>query len=369
MPAASLAHVLLLHFTQTFLCTLPTASGLAVFKLGDARMMRKRLALVLTLAAVASMGAEFRTPNFVVIAQDPQVCQSVGQWAEHYRREKAVQWLGREMPQWPEPCPLRVSVSMEGPSGETEFTFGYGRVSSQRMQIRGPLKNLITSVLPHEITHTVFAYHFKTPVPRWADEGGSVLSEDDIERDRHDKLVRSILNQGQQIPMRTLLSLREYPRNVMCLYAQGYSLSDYLVKRSNKQHFLNFVGYGMQHGWDNAAKSYFGHNSVEELEGAWLQHLRDSKRTPPTQIVSGNPQPAGTSNFVGNTSGKTVRLTVPPAQPFESQPIIRGSMPEPTTIPRIGSQWQPGVRLEGPVSMSTEIPRLPANVQLGMPRP
>jgi hypothetical protein len=307
------------------------------------------------------MGAEVRTPNFIVIHSDPKVCELVSQWAEYYRKEKATQWLGREMPNWPEPCPLRVSVSMEGPSGETEFTFGMGRVNSQRMQIRGPLDRLIYSVLPHEITHTVFAYHFKSPVPRWADEGGSVLSEDDPERERHDKLARSILNRGQQIPMRTLLSLREYPPQVMCLYAQGFSISDYLVKRSNKQHFLNFVGAGMQYGWDQASKSYFGHNNVEELEQAWLQYLRDSKKNPQHQIASNNMNvnPNLASNFMGTTSGKTVRMTAPPAQPFEAQPIVRGAMPVDT-----------GVRLQAPVPMSTPIPRLQAPaVHLGMPRP
>ncbi len=50
------------------------------------------------------------------------------------------------------------------------------------MNIEGPLDRLLSSVLPHEITHTVFAHYFRTPVPRWADEGGSVLSEDDLER-------------------------------------------------------------------------------------------------------------------------------------------------------------------------------------------
>src|ERR1035438_714265 len=250
--------------------------------------MNKRVTLWLALVAIGSMGAEFRTQNFVVTAADQQVAQQVGQWAEHYRREKSILWLGREMPNWPQPCPLRVTVSMDGPSGATEFTFGHGGVSSQRMQIQGPLDRLIYSVLPHEITHTIFAYHFKNPVPRWADEGGSVLSEDDAERDRHDKLVRSILNQGKQIPMRTLLALKEYPPQVMCLYAQGYSMSDFLVKRSNRQHFLNFVGAGMQHGWDQASKSYFGHNSVEELEQAWLNHLRDTKNKQPNPIVAAN---------------------------------------------------------------------------------
>lgn len=333
--------------------------------------MRKRLALLLALTTICSMGAEFRTPNFIVISADPQVCKSVGEWAEHYRREKAIQWLGREMPTWADPCPLRVTVNMDGPSGETEFTFGYGRVNSQRMQIRGPLDRLIYSVLPHEITHTIFAYHFKCPVPRWADEGGSVLSEDDTERDRHDKLARSILNKGQQIPMRTLLALKEYPPQVMCLYAQGYSISDYLVKRSNKQHFLNFVGHGMQQGWDHAAKSYFGHNNVDELEQAWLQYLRETKKQPNQAIFAANPSGnpngnnAGAANFMGNKSGKTVRLTVPPAQPLEAEPVVRGAMADDS------SRWQPGVRLEPPVPMSTNIPRLPNTapaVQLGMPR-
>jgi hypothetical protein len=331
--------------------------------------MRKRIALWLALVTFCSMGAEYRTTNFVVVAASPQVAQQVGQWAEHYRKEKAIHWLGREMPNWPQPCPLRVTVSMDGPSGATEFTFGSGGVTSQRMQIQGPLDRLIYSVLPHEVTHTVFAYHFKTPVPRWADEGGSVLSEDSAEHDRHDKLVRGILNKGQQIPTRTLLGLKEYPPQVMCLYAQGFSMCDFLVRRSNKQHFLNFVAAGMQHGWDQASKSYYGHSSVEELEGAWLQSLRDGKKQQ-SAVVAANGQlsspPAGrgvaegNSSFVGTANGKTVRMTVPPAQPLDPQPIIRGAMPS------------AGVRLGAPVPATPTIPRIPsyaqdAGVQLGLP--
>jgi hypothetical protein len=330
--------------------------------------MKKRLALWLVVAALCSMGAEFRTANFVVHAANPQVAQQVGQWAEHYRREKAVLWLGKEMPNWPAPCPLRVTVSMDGPSGATEFTFGSGGVTSQRMQIQGPLDRLIYSVLPHEITHTVFAHHFKSPVPRWADEGGSVLSEDDLERDRHDKLVRSILNKNGQIPMRELLQLREYPKQVMCLYAQGYSMSDYLVKRSNRQHFLNFVAAGMQYpnAWDKACKDYFGHNSVEELEHAWLKNLRDTKKQPQDAIIAQNTKVNPTTP---NFTGKTVRMTVPPAQPLDPQPVARGVMATPEQ-----TKWQPTVRLEMPVPVTPSRPVIPAYVptsqsggQLGVP--
>src|SRR5436190_15889327 len=181
----------------------------------------RRLALCLVvLAAIASMGAQYRTPNFLVNAQDQQVAKKVGDLAEVYRRDKAIMWLGQEMPAWPQPCPLYVTVNMEGPSGATSFQFGQGRVLGMKMEIQGPLDRLLASVLPHEITHTVFAHHFRRALPRWADEGGSVLSEDDLERERHDKIVRGILNRSQQFRLRNLFALKDYPGGgdkVMCL--------------------------------------------------------------------------------------------------------------------------------------------------------
>lgn len=342
--------------------------------------MNRRFLPLLLVGVVASMGASYRTQNFVVHAPTPQIAESLGKWAEYYRKEKAQLWLGKEMPPWPQPCPLIVQVSMEGPSGATSFNFGQGQVLSQKMEIRGPLDRLIASVLPHEITHTVFAYYFRTPVPRWADEGGSVLSEDDLERDRHDKLVRSILNQGRQIPMRRLFSLREYPREVMCLYAQGYSISDYLVRRSDRQTFLKFIAAGMQGGWDGAAQSFYGHRNVEELEGAWLQHLKDTRRQPGVQLAGTVKTPAGTAP-TGTAS--MVRTTAPP---YEPSPVVRGQSPtpgqmgqrfgdgpgmpisQPIVIPYnpVGQGWQPVQAT--PAFTPQTYPAQQAPIQLGAPQ-
>jgi hypothetical protein len=285
--------------------------------------MKRRHVLFVLVGVFASFGAGFRTTNFVVHAPTAEIAQQVGQYAEHYRREKAIEWLGQEMPTWPQPCPLHVQVTMDGPSGATSFNFGQGRVLGMKMEIQGPLDRLLASVLPHEITHTVFAHYFRCPVPRWADEGGSVLSEDDVERDRHDKLTRQILNQGRQIPLRRLMGLKEYPREVVCLYAQGYSMSDYLVKRSNRQTFLRFVAAGMQQGWDQATQTFYQHRSVEELEETWLGHLRETKGQPHMQLAKNrvtNPP---------NRAPTVVRLTAPPAQPHDPSPIVRGAAPSP----------------------------------------
>src|SRR5262249_45251975 len=151
--------------------------SLATFQ--EALGMATRGPLVLLLATVfASMGATYPTTNFVVEAPNAQLAQQAGQYAEQYRKEKAIQWLGQEMPPWPERCPIKITVTMGGAGGATSFAFDRGRVLGQTMHIEGSVERLLNSVLPHEVTHTVFAYHFRCPVPRWADEGGAVLSDD-----------------------------------------------------------------------------------------------------------------------------------------------------------------------------------------------
>ena len=117
---------------------------------------RRSLALVLA-GALASLGAAYPTRNFYVEAPTPEIARRVGEYAEHYRSEKALQWLGQEMPPWGQRCPLRVTVTMNGSGGATSFAFDRGQILSMDMHIEGSLDRLLASVLPHVVTHTVFA--------------------------------------------------------------------------------------------------------------------------------------------------------------------------------------------------------------------
>jgi len=268
-------------------------------------------------------GATHATQNFVVEAPTPEIARQVGQYAEQYRKEKAILWLGREMPAWGQRCPIRVTITMGGAGGATSFAFDNGQILDQHMHVEGSLERVLHSVLPHEVTHTVFAYHFRCPLPRWADEGGAVLSEDDIERDRHDKMVRQILNSGRAIPLRRLLVLKEYPNEVMALYAEGFSVAEFLVGKSSRPAFLNFVADGMRPtGWDAALQRHYQIRNIEELEHAWLTHLRNTKRQP-TQVAS-----AATSGE--RARQPLTRQTVPPVQPFDDVPpaVVRGVAPD-----------------------------------------
>src|SRR3954451_14590953 len=141
---------------------------------GDPGMARRFAWALLAVVAMTATGraATVRTANFVVETARQDDADEFARLAEYYRKQKALDWLGYEMPRWKEPCRLRVTVTGNGAGGATTFDFN-GREVVQGMQIGGARERLKTSVLPHEAPHPVFPPHFRQPVPRWADEGGS----------------------------------------------------------------------------------------------------------------------------------------------------------------------------------------------------
>jgi hypothetical protein len=112
-------------------------------------------------------------------------------------------------------------------------------------------------------------------VPRWADEGAALLSEDGEEQRRHERLARSSLDAGKMIPLSRLLPMKDYPPNVAAFYAQSYSLTRFLVGQKDRPTFLAFVRAGMTEGWDKAVQLHYRQDSVKELEKAWTAHLRE----------------------------------------------------------------------------------------------
>ena len=72
----------------------------------DARLLR----LAIVVAAFGSLGASYRTNNFIVTAPSAEMAQQIGKAAETYRRDLAIEWLGQAMPNWSQPCVMTVQV-------------------------------------------------------------------------------------------------------------------------------------------------------------------------------------------------------------------------------------------------------------------
>jgi hypothetical protein len=220
------------------------------------------------------------TPHFRIFAADSGLAQEVGQMAESYRKHLALHWLGRELGPWGEKVPVTVQSAPTMPaSGETKYTLTGGLVREFRMVLCGSRERILDSVLPHEMTHTVLATHFAAtgkPVPRWADEGACTTVEDESERRKHDTMLVRFLSEGRGIPFASLFAMRDYPRDMMPLYAQGYSLSAFLIAQGGPRQFIRFLERGMQdEDWVAAVSQTYGYPKLGKLQTAWNQWVSD----------------------------------------------------------------------------------------------
>ncbi len=248
----------------------------------DARPLRAALLAVLLLVA---SGASYRGANFTIHTSSPQLAEKFGKAAEKYRKELAVAWLGKEMPQWSAPCPVTVHVGRQlGAGGETSFVFDRGEVFGWRMTIQGSAERILDSVLPHEITHMIFASHFRCPLPRWADEGAASSVEHASEKAKHQRMLKKFLRSGRGIAFNRMFAMTEYPRDVMPLYAQGYTVAEFLIQQGGRRKFVNFVGDGVRDNWSRAAKRHYGIENIGALQQDWLAWV--DQDFPPLQSVA-----------------------------------------------------------------------------------
>lgn len=263
--------------------------------------------------------ASYRTANFVAHAQTPQLAQEIGQSAEVWRKKLAIEWLGHELPPWSQPCPIKTQVSSRlGAGGATSFMFDGGEVYGWDMNIQGSRERVLDSVLPHEITHTVFATHFRQPLPRWADEGACTTVEHQSEIAVQEKMLIRFLKTGKGIPFSDMFAMKEYPPDVMPLYSQGHSLTQYLLERRGRAAFLMFLADGMEdENWQTAVRDHYGHDGLLDLQMDWLEWVKAGRpllvREPDPHTIAANPQPSQ-DNAIRLATNTT------PTAPAASQP-------------------------------------------------
>lgn len=227
-------------------------------------------------AALGSLGASYRSPNFIIEAPTPQMATEIGQAAEKFRRELAVEWTGKEMPNWAQPCTVTAHVAENlGAGGATSFEFHNGEVFGWRMTIQGSLERILDSVLPHEVNHTIFATHFRQPLPRWADEGACTTVEHASERAKQHKMLIEFLHTNRGIAFSRMFAMREYPHDVMPLYSQGYSLARFLLEQGGKRKFLEYLADGLRDdNWSRATQQHYKFDSLLALQNNWLEWVR-----------------------------------------------------------------------------------------------
>ncbi len=286
----------------------------------EARLLR---AALLAAALVSCLGAGYRTTNFVVEAPTAELAEKIGKMAEVYRHDLAIDWLGAALPNWPQPCPIHAQVAPHlGAGGATSFMFDRGEVFGWQMNIQGSEERIIDSVLPHEVTHTVFASHFRRPLPRWADEGACTTVEHPSERGKQERMLIDFLRTGRGIAFSQMFVMTEYPQDILPLYAQGYALARFLIDQKGKPEFLAYLQDGMSsENWTDATERHYGYKNLGVLQNTWLDWV---KRGSPLE----NPAPGALEMIAAKKKGaNVVRAQAADPSPAQLIPVKNTETP------------------------------------------
>jgi hypothetical protein len=207
--------------------------------------------------------------------------------------------------------------------------FDRGEVYNWKMNIQGSHERILDSVLPHEVTHTIFASYFRQPLPRWADEGACTTMEDRSEIAKQERNLINYLSTGHGIPFNQLFAMKEYPKDVMPLYAEGHSLSDWLIQSRGRKEFLAFLEDGMKdENWQRAVRGHYGFDSLLTMQSSWNEWVRQG-RPPVSPANSGLGQLASSTQ---SGSGAPAVAAVPGVLRLQSPdtvtPISAASSPQ-----------------------------------------
>ncbi len=220
-------------------------------------------------AAMQSPEDSPASSNFLVEASDPATSRQVETWAEKARREIQARWFPASGNPWPRPVRLVVSQENLG-FAMTEITAD-GVVTI--MVWAGDPE--LESTIRHEVWHAVVHQRYpKQPIPRWLDEGLAICNESVAEQQRQ---LAPLFKRERRFPVRDLIGFRNYPRDIALFYAQGYSLTDFLVRKHGEREVIRFLERSFAAGQEEALREVLGYPSVEALEKEWLDSLQPAK--------------------------------------------------------------------------------------------
>jgi RNA polymerase sigma factor (sigma-70 family) len=223
------------------------------------------------------------TKNFSVRAPSQRMAILVASAAEKERAELARKWLGKELPDWTEPCPVWVRSDSDILQRYSVFQFEDGKVKKREMHLTGALEQLLAEQLPHEVMHTILADHFGQAIPRWADEGIAQLAEDETSQQGFRANLYAAIARVGRLPLapQKFLAAKDYPNSDLVEFnAMCHGLCEFLSSKSNdrpRARLLDFVAEGLKVAdgdWGPVVKKFYGLGSVKELEDAWLAALK-----------------------------------------------------------------------------------------------
>jgi hypothetical protein len=137
-----------------------------------------------------------------------------------------------------------------------------------------------------------------------------------------------------------MMRMKEYPRDVLPLYSQGYSLARYLIAQGGKKKFLEFLADGMRdENWQRAVNAHYGQPTLLALQNRWLDWVRrgspELKPPQPEMVAAAGKRPGMTVRAQSkDRPGRGLVAVKPQPRPEAREPSLapaRAAPPQPVT--------------------------------------
>jgi hypothetical protein len=138
--------------------------------------------------------------------------------------------------------------------------------------------------------HTVFASHFRQPIPRWLEEGACTDEEHESEKVKQEREIVNCLKTKRGIGFEQMFAMTEYPRDTIAFYAQGHSVASWLIERLGRRAFVGAVESGLKsQNWATA----FGYQTPLVMQQEWMAWVKSGRPivAPNLSTIASKPLP------------------------------------------------------------------------------
>jgi len=237
------------------------ASLLAIFNSGTAR------------SADMSIGT-----NFTVLAPNQTLADAVAKQAEIYRKQSALDWLGKELPDRLGRSLITIDISSQKDEGLT-WPIDCAERKFHQVWLTTSTQRALGSTLHHEVVHTVLDSHcYPESLPAWASEGIASQADDAERKANQSLIVARWSNTGRWPALRSLFESSRIEHNNLGGYAAASSITEFLVQRGGKTRVVDFASNGPKRGWDRAASDYYDVRDLADLQSAWQAWATEKSR-------------------------------------------------------------------------------------------
>lgn len=163
-------------------------------------------------------------------------------------------------------------------------------------------------------------------------------------------MLVQFLRTNRGIAFNQMFAMTEYPADVMPLYAQAYSLAEYLISLGGRRRYIEYLDEAMRtNQWGEATNRFYGISDLGSLQNVWLAWVAQGfppiapSGGPAATLVAQQRRPRPEPNLIYRVSGKDQSATASPIAveaPPSSVVVPVGAVATATPIPGSEQDWR-----------------------------